>query len=119
MEHVLFGLNELQSLARYFGTTVDAIMRRTAIHVNLVPRFRRLKDSQSEAVLEAAKLLNTLVRAEVELENILGIKRAAKYPEEMAIDVGDEKILAEQHAHELRIWLNIGSRSIADIFSLI
>lgn len=112
-------INELQSLARYFGTTVDAIMRRTAIHVNLVPRFRRLKDSQSEAVIEAAKLLNNLVRAEVELESILGIKRAAKYPDEKAIDVGDEKILAEQHAQQLRIWLNIGSRPIADIFSLI
>ena len=113
------GINELQTLTKFYGISVSAILRREAVHVNLIPRFRRLNESQSEAVTKAAQCLNDLVRAEVELENLLGIKRAKNYPPEQVINVENVKALAEQHAKELRDRLDIGSGPIADIFSLI
>ena len=82
--------------------SLSAILRREAVHVNFITRFRHLKESQSEAVTKAAQCLNDLVRAEVELENLLGIKRAKNYPPEKVISVGNVKALAEQHAKELR-----------------
>ena len=112
-------IDELQTLTKFYGMSVNAILRREAVHVNLIPRFRRLNVSQSKAVLEAAKILNNLIRAEVELENLLGIKHAKNYPAERVINVGNVKTLAEQHAKEVRDWLNIGSGPIASIFSLI
>lgn len=54
---------------------MNGLMLREAVHVNSIPRFCRLKKSQSNGVVEAVKLLNNLVRAEMEWENILGIKR--------------------------------------------
>ena len=67
----------------------------------------------------AVKLLNNLVRAEVELENILGIKRTTEYPEERGISSGDVEKLGETHAQELRHWQGLGGGPIADIFSVI
>lgn len=112
-------VDKLQMLARFNGLSLNALMRREAVHVNLIPRFRRLKETQSKGIAEAAKLLNILVRAEVELENILGIQRSTQHPEERAINVGDVKSLADQHAMDLRKKLDIGSGPIADIFYLI
>lgn len=34
--------DELQHLARLYGTSVNAVLRREAVHVDLVPRFRKL-----------------------------------------------------------------------------
>ena len=115
----LVRVNELQILVKLYGLTVNGLMRRAAVHVNLIPRFRRLRKSQSNGVMEAVKLLNNLVKAEVELENILGIKRLVRYPDEQAINVGDTRSLAKQNASDLRKWLDIGSGPVADIFYLI
>ncbi len=112
-------VDELQVLANFYGLSVNGLMRREAVHVNLIPRFRRLKESQSQGIADAVKILNIMVSAEVELENILGLQRSVQYPEERAINSGDVKSLAEQHAIELRKWLDIGSGPIADIFYLI
>ena len=38
---------EIQKLARYYGLSLNNLMRREAVHVNLIPRFRRLRGSQS------------------------------------------------------------------------
>ena len=110
---------EIQRLASCYGLSLNNLMRREAVHVNLIPRFRRLQDSQSEALENAIKLLNNLVRAEVELENILGIKRTIEYPEERGISSGNVEKLGETHAQELRQWLGLGGGPIADIFSVI
>ena len=71
----LVRVNELQILAKLHGLTVNGLLLREAVHVNSISRFCRLKKSQSNGVVEAVKLLNNLVRAETEWENILGIKR--------------------------------------------
>src|ERR1035441_3622629 len=35
-------MNELQQLAKLYGTSVNALLRREAVHVDLTPRFRKL-----------------------------------------------------------------------------
>lgn len=112
-------IQELQSLAHHYGISVNAILRREAIHTDLVPRYRKLKETEDTHTTEAVQLLNNLVKAEVELENILGIERRRNYPPERGINTGDVIKLAEQHAQELRNWLGLGSGSITDIFTLI
>lgn len=111
-------IQELQALASHYGVSVNALLRREAVHTDLVPRFRRLRETEDEHTGEAVQLLNDLVRAEVELENIIGIERAKNYPPERGINTGDVVELAEQHAQELRDWLGLGSGPIADIFTL-
>lgn len=112
-------LQELQVLANRYGMSVNALLRREAVHTDLVPRFRRLHETEDEHTSEAVKVLNTFVKAEVELENVLGITRKKNYPPERGINTGDVTELAEQHAQELRNWLGLGSGPIADIFTLI
>lgn len=111
-------IQELQSLASHYGLSVNALLRREAVHSDLVPRFRRLRETEEDHTNEAVKLLNDLVKAEVELENVLGIKRRKNYPPERGINDGDVIELAEQHAQELRDWLGLGAGPIADIFTL-
>jgi Zn-dependent peptidase ImmA (M78 family) len=111
-------IQELQALASHYGVSVNALLRREAVHTDLVPRFRRLREAEDDHTDEAVKLLNDLVRAEVELENILGIDRPRNYPPERGINSGDVIELAERHAQELRDWLGLGAGPIADIFSL-
>ena len=110
---------ELQKLAAIYGTSTNSILRREAVHLDLVPRFRKLTQSTSDAVEDAARLLNDLVRAEVELENALGIKRTSNYPPERPILPGDVKAQAEQDAQELRDWLGLGAGAILDIISIL
>lgn len=110
---------ELQKLANHYGVSVNALLRREAVHNDLVPRFRKLRGTEDSHVVDAIQLLNDLVKAEVELENVLGIVRDRRYPPERGISSGDVVELAEQHAQELRDTLGLGSGPIADIFTLI
>lgn len=112
-------IQELQALANRYGISVNALLRREAVYTDLVPRFRRLQETENEHTMEAIQALNDLVRAEVELENVLGIKRHRNYPPERGINEGNVKELAENHAQELRGFLGLGSGPIADIFSII
>src|SRR5688572_1961186 len=68
-------IDELQELAKLYGTSVNALLRREAVHVDLAPRFRKLPDAVNAAADEAVDIMSRLARAEVELENLLGIKR--------------------------------------------
>jgi len=111
-------IHEVQALAKHYKVSVNALLRREAVHTDLVPRFRRLREAEDEYTSEAVGLLNDLVKAEVELENVLGIERRKNYPPEKGINTGDVVELAEQHAQELRDWLGLGSGPIADIFTL-
>lgn len=115
----LVRIQELQALAHHYGVSVNALLRREAVHTDLMPRFRRLRETEDKHTGEAVKLLNNLVKAEVELENILGVERHTNYPVERNINTGDVLELAEQHAQELRDWLGLGSGAITDIFTLI
>ncbi|WP_457661110.1 helix-turn-helix domain-containing protein [Sinorhizobium medicae] len=112
-------IQEIQTLARHYGVSVNALLRREAVHTDLVPRFRKLRETEDEHTLEAIRLFNDLIKADVELENILGIQRRRNYPPERGINVGDAVSLGEAHAKDLRDWLGLGSGPIADIFSVI
>ena len=112
-------IQEFQVLARHYGVSVNALLRREAVHTDLVPRFRRLRETEDEHSAEAIQLFNDLIRADVELENVLGIERRRNYPPDRGINEGNVLTLAEKHAQELRDWLGLGPGPIADIFSVI
>ena len=109
---------ELQQLARLYGTSVNALLRREAVHVDLTPRFRKLVGNDAAADA-AADLMTDLAKAEVELENLLGIKRARNYPPERPILRGDVRTQAEQDASELRQRLGLGIGPVSDIVTLL
>lgn len=112
-------MNELQKLAAAYRTSANAILRREAVHLDMVLRFRKHLEARDDAVEHAMRLLNDLVRAEVELENALGITRARNYPPERPILPGDVRAQAEQDAQEVRDWLGLGPGPITDIISLL
>ncbi len=110
---------EIQRLAATYGTTANELLRDEAVHVHLVPRFRRLRGADTGEADVAVRLLVDLVRAEVELENLLGIQRTVNYPPRRAILPGDVRLQAEHHALELRQWLGLGQAPIRDVISLL
>lgn len=110
---------ELQKLAFEYGTSANAILRREAVHLDLVPQFRRLRHGADPAADNAARLLTELVSAEVELENALGIERLRNYPRERPILPGDVGAQAEQDAQDLRAWLGLGTGPVKDVVSLV
>jgi len=112
-------IDEIQRLAKLYKTSVNALLRREAVHVDLVPRFRKLIGSNDGPSAAATELLSNLARAEVELENLLGIKRARNYPPERPILGGDVVAQAEQDALELRHRLGLGYAPILDIVTLL
>lgn len=112
-------MDELQKLAISYQTSANAILRREAVHLDMLPRFRKLDDSKDDDVVRATRLLNDLVSAEVELENSLGVTRARNYPPERPILPGEVRAQAEQDAQELRDWLGLGSGPLTDIVSIL
>jgi Zn-dependent peptidase ImmA (M78 family)/transcriptional regulator with XRE-family HTH domain len=112
-------MDELQKLATAYHTSANALLRREAVQLDLVPRFRKLQESGGDAVERATRLLNDLVRAEVELENALGVSRTRNYPPERPILPGDIWAQAEQDAQELRHWLGLGPGPVTDIVSIL
>lgn len=112
-------MDELQKLAAAYRTSANALLRREAVHLDMVPRFRKLRESSDDAVEKATRLLNDLVRAEVELENALGIIRIRNYPPERPLLPGDVRAQAEQDAQELRDWLGLGPGPVTDIVSIL
>src|SRR5208282_637622 len=112
-------MSELQQLAKLYGTSINALLRKEAVHVDLTPQFRKLSLRLDDAVEHAVQLLSELAKAEVELENLLGVKRIRNYPPERPILPGDVRSQAEQNAHELRQWLGLGLRPIRDIVTLL
>ena len=111
--------DEIQHLARLYGTSVNAVLRREAVHVDLVPRFRKLPTANDEAAERAARLLTDLVRAEVELENLLGVTRTRHYPPARPLLPGNVRLQAENDATELRQWLGLGLAPVRDVMSLL
>lgn len=112
--------DELQKLAKAYGTSANALLRREAVHLDMVPQFRKLEENEADPTVEhAARLLNDLVRAEVELENALGVRRQRNYPPERPILPGDIYAQAEESAQALRDWMGLGMAPILDIVSLL
>lgn len=112
-------MSELQELARLYRTTVNALLRQEAVHVDLTPRFRRIGETPDKATTLAVQLMSELAKAEVELENLLGVKRATNYPPERKIARGDVRVQAEHDALEIRQRLGLGISPIKDIVTLL
>jgi len=112
-------LDELQNLTGIYRTTINELLRQEPIQINLLPQFRKVSESEDATVEHAVSLLNDLVRAEVELEQLLGISRSVAYPPETPILPGNVKLQAEQDALDLRQWLGLGLNPINDIVSLL
>ena len=110
---------ELQRLAAAYGVTLNRLLRRESSFVRIAPRFRSLYSTPDEARDSAVALLETLVRAEVELENLLGADHFHRYPPERPILPGDLRAQADQDALELRHWLGIGQGPIEDLEGLL
>ena len=111
-------MSELQQLAKLYGTSVNAILRQEAVHVDLVPRFKKLAGNDDLADA-AAGLLSALAKAEVELENLLGVRRVRNYPPERPLLPGDVRVQAEHDAAELRQRLGLGIAPVSDIVTLL
>lgn len=111
-------LKEIQKLARLYLTSVNAILRREAVHVDLAPRFRKLP-AKSAASDQASDLLGALAMAEVELENLLGVQRTRNYPLERPLLDGDVRAQAEDDANELRQRLGLGNGPIPNLVSVL
>ena len=112
-------MSELQQLAKLYGTSVNALLRREAVHVDLAPRFRKLLGSNDADADAAADLMAELVKAEVELEILLGVKRVRNYPPERPLLRGDVRAQAEQDAAELRQRLGLGIGPVSNIVTLL
>ena len=110
---------ELQRLARLYNTSVNALLRREAVHIDLVPRFRKHIGSSDEALDSAARLLANLVIAEVELEDLLGIKHIRNYPPERSLLPGDVRVQAENDAIELRQWLGLRLAPVRELVTIL
>jgi Zn-dependent peptidase ImmA (M78 family)/transcriptional regulator with XRE-family HTH domain len=110
---------EVRAFAQLYGTSVNALLRDEAVHVDLAPKFRKHFGKEDAAVEDAAGLLADLAQAEVELEALLGIRRVWNYPPERVLLPGDVRAQAEQDATELRQWLGLGLSPIGDIVTLL
>ena len=110
---------ELQRLAHLYDTSVNAMLRQESIHVDLVPRFRKLVGASDNAADAAVTLMADLAKAEVELEDLLGIRRARDYPAERPLLPGDVRAQAEQDAVEVRQRLGLSNRPVTDIVTLL
>ena len=110
---------ELLPLAKLYETSVNALLRRESVYVDLVPRFRKLPACKEEASDEAVRVLETLVQAEVELENLLGVVRPRNYPPQRPLMPGDVRVQAENDASEFRYKLGLGLAPVHDVTSLL
>jgi Zn-dependent peptidase ImmA (M78 family)/DNA-binding XRE family transcriptional regulator len=112
-------LKEIQELAKLYGTTANTLLRNEAVCVDISPRFRKITADDDVATAEAARVLSSLVKAEVELENLLGVVRPRNDPPERKLLPGDVRLQAEQDAQDLRNRLGLGISPIPDIISLL
>ena len=112
-------MEELRRLAQSYGESVNALARPEAAHIDMLPRFRKAAGGNGSAASQAAEVLSSLVRAEVELENVLGVARVRSYPPERPITPGDLRVQAESDAADMRHRLGIGSAPVRDIVSLL
>jgi Zn-dependent peptidase ImmA (M78 family) len=112
-------LDEIQALSRYYGVSANVLLRRESVFVDLLPRFRSLPETHDAGIGQAAQMLNDLVKAEVELENILGVQKVHSYPAEKTILPGDVRRQAEQDAQNLRNWLGLGEGPVQNLFTLL
>ena len=111
---------ELVTLATLYRTTVNALLRREAVHVELNPQFRGPLPGKGnpKAATQAVQLLHQLATSTVELENRLGKQFQFHYVAEQPLSRGQLEQQAEDLALDLRNRLGLGLNPISDIFAL-
>lgn len=112
-------IDELQKLALLYNVSVNALLRQEAVHVDLTPRFRKLIADDDDASRAASQLLTDLAAAEVELENLLGIRWPRNYPPERPLVSPDVRRQAEHDAFEFRQRMGLGLAPISDLITLL
>jgi Zn-dependent peptidase ImmA (M78 family)/DNA-binding XRE family transcriptional regulator len=110
--------DELEQLAQLYQVSLNRLLARDTVHVDLRGRFRRTGTDDASASAALATL-NQLASASVELEQMLGINFAPSYPPEQPITSGSVERQGEDAALALRHRLGIGLAPIADIVSLL
>lgn len=110
---------ELQRMAWIYNTSANALLSRDSVFPDIVSKFRSLHLGCEGAVAEAAQRLSDLVRAEVELEDTLGIAHHSNNPSERPLLPGVVEDQAEHDAGELRQWLGLASAPIRDMVGLL
>lgn len=110
---------ELVALADAYNTSSSELLRRTAVHVDLVPRFRATLEGKDGPKLGAARRLNDLAAAEIELENLVHPLARPLIPPERRLIAGDVREQAEETAMELRMRHGLGHAPIQDIVLLL
>lgn len=117
--HRRIRIDELQKLASFYNVSVNAVLRQEAVHVDLTPRFRRLIDDEDDVSHAASQLLTDLAAAEVELENLLGVRWPRNYPPERPLVSPDVLRQAEHDALEFRQRMGLGLSPISDLITLL
>uniref|UniRef100_A0A2A4Z7R1 Transcriptional regulator n=1 Tax=OCS116 cluster bacterium TaxID=2030921 RepID=A0A2A4Z7R1_9PROT len=110
---------ELKKMSTLYESTVNGLLRDESVHIDLVPRFRRQVNSYVSIGEDAVNVMSQLAKAEIELENLLGVTRLKNYPPERPLLPGNVVRQAEQDANELRQWLGLGQSPIHDIVNLL
>ena len=110
---------EIRELAKLYRTNANSLLRKEAVYVDLAPRFRKMPSVRDADTQTACKLLSNLAKAEVELENLLGVQRISNYPPERPLKPGNVEIQAENDALELRQRIGLGLQPVLDITALL
>ncbi len=113
--------DELRRLAAYYRISVNDLLRAEAVHVDLIPKFRKLgaADKPNGPADEAMRLIVKLATSAAEIEARMGHVSRFVYPPERSILPGNLEDQAEELALELRQRLGIGLAPLTDIVSLI
>lgn len=112
--------DELVTLARILNTSVNRLVRPTAVHVDLQAEFRRTlkKTGAEQAANEAVSLLSRLAGAYAELEERLDRVAARSYPAPISVARGSIAQQAEDAALQIRTQLGLGLAPIQDLVSI-
>ena len=102
-----FRAEELRLLAECYGTGVNRILSPTAVHLNLVGKFRSPERNSNETA-PTLRLLNKLASAMVELERLLGLQPPAILIPERRIAPSSVDRQAEEAALTIRYSLGLG-----------
>ena len=111
-------VEELRTLAECYGTAVNRIVSPSAVHLNLIARFRSLGPNPSETS-PTVRLLNKLASAMVELERLLGLQSPAIPLPEQRITRSAVDRQAEEAALTTRYSLGLGLTPIPNLVALL
>lgn len=113
-------IDELRKLASAYDVSVNDLLRASAVHVDLVAKFRRNSRKKHNADGEdTVRLLNRLATASIELEQRLGRKQNIAVPPAVDILPGALEQQAEDLALDLRHRLGLGLAPLTDVVSLV